>query len=176
MGAYIGFLSSLKAKVEPIYQNLESIGWQDFVLKMNAKKPSTFDINKIADEFKIKFAKEIDQKIVAIDTKDGMLVVRFISTSLFKSGSSYVNEDALPDVNLLVNNIKEYADSVLVVGHTDDTGKADSNWVISRKRAEAIAKWLTKANVQLSNTITRGVADYNRSLNRRVELLLVLKG
>ena len=84
MGAYIGFLSSLKAKVEPIYQNLESIGWQDFVLKMNAKKPSTFDINKIADEFKIKFAKEIEQKIVAIDTKDAMLVLGFISLGLFR--------------------------------------------------------------------------------------------
>jgi outer membrane protein OmpA-like peptidoglycan-associated protein len=71
------------------------------------------------------------------------------------------------------------------VGHTDSTGKPDSNWVISRKRAEAIANWLTKSNQQLSNTMTRGVADtqplvsedsdYNRSINRRVELTLILK-
>nr|WP_274620475.1 OmpA family protein [Colwellia maritima] len=116
-----------------------------------------------------------------------MLIIRLISTDLFKSGSSHVNEDALPDVNLLVNSIKDYADRVLVIGHTDSTGKADSNWVISRKRAEAIAKWLEKSNNKLTNIVTRGVADtepfvkdtdndYNQSLNRRVELILVLKG
>ena len=91
------------------------------------------------------------------------------------------------NLNDLVNSIKDYADRVLVIGHTDSTGKADSNWVISRKRAEAIAKWLAKSNNKLTNTITRGVADtepfvkdtdndYNQSLNRRVELILVLKG
>ena len=133
------------------------------------------------------FSKEIANQMVAIDVRENMLVIRLKSTSLFKSGSSILNEDALPDVNRLVNSIKEHADSVLVIGHTDSTGKADSNWVISRKRAEAVAKWLSKGNFQLTNTVTRGMADkqpliddsdstYNRSLNRRVELILVLKG
>ena len=127
----------------------------------------------------------IDNKIVSIDIRNDQIFIRFISTSLFKSGSSYINEDSLPDVNVLVNAIKDYAERILVVGHTDSTGKPDSNWVISRKRAEAIAKWLTKSNQQLSNTMTRGVADtqplvsedsdYNRSINRRVELTLILK-
>lgn len=184
---YIGFLSSLKAKVEPIYQKLESVGWQDFVLKINKSQPKEVDVNSIAKSLSEILDKEISNKIVAIDVRDNMLVIRLISTSLFKSGSSFVNEEALPDVNKLVNAIKDYANSVLVIGHTDSTGKADSNWIISRKRAEAIASWLGKSNVQLSNTITRGVADtqplrddidneYNRSLNRRVELVLVLKG
>ena len=187
LAAYIGFLSSLKAKVEPLYQKIESIGWNDVVLKISEAQPDSIDINAISNSLKDKLAKYIDDKIIAIDVRDDALIIRLISTSLFKSGSSVTNEDALPDVNVLVNSIKDYADRVLVIGHTDSTGKADSNWVISRKRAEAIAKWLTKSNVQLINPITRGVADtqplvkdtdndYNRSLNRRVELILVLKG
>jgi len=187
LAAYIGFLSSLKAKVEPLYQKIESIGWDDVVLKASEIQSNTIDINTIADSLKVKLAKYVDDKIIAVDVRDDALIIRLTSTSLFKSGSSIINEEALPDVNILVNSIKDYADRVLVIGHTDSTGKAESNWVISRKRAEATAKWLAKSNVQLMNPITRGVADteplvkdtdsdYNRSLNRRVELILVLKG
>jgi type VI secretion system protein ImpK len=184
---YIGLLTSLKTKVEPLYQKIESVGWNDFVLQINENQPKSIDVNAIADSLKLTLKKSVDDKVVAIDVRDNMLIIRLISTSLFKSGSSHVNEDALPDVNLLVNSIKDYADRVLVIGHTDSTGKADSNWVISRKRAEAIAKWLEKSNNKLTNIVTRGVADtepfvkdtdndYNQSLNRRVELILVLKG
>jgi len=187
LATYIGFLSSLKTKVEPLYQKVESIGWDDFVLQVEKSQPKTLDVNTIGDSLKSTLTKYIDNKVIAVDVRDNKLIIRLISTSLFKSGSSIVNEDALPDVNVLVNSIKDYADRVLVIGHTDSTGKADSNWVISRKRAEAIAQWLTKSNVQLTNTITRGVADteplvqdtgsdYNQSINRRVELILVLKG
>lgn len=184
---YIGLLTSLKTKVEPVYQKIESVGWDDFVLQINESQSKSIDVAGIATSLEQTLKKSIDNKIVAIDVRDNMLIIRLISTSLFKSGSSRVNEDALPDVNLLVNSIKDYADRVLVIGHTDSTGKADSNWVISRKRAEAIAKWLEKSNNKLTNIITRGVADtepfvkdtdndYNQSLNRRVELILVLKG
>ncbi|WP_448213882.1 type IVB secretion system protein IcmH/DotU [Colwellia sp. MEBiC06753] len=185
---YVGFLANLNGKVEPVYQELESVGWQDFVEKMAETQPATLDINDVAQQIRISLSKEIDNQLVAVDVRDKMVIIRLISTSLFKSGSSFVNEDALPDVNKLVNTIREHAVSVVVVGHTDSTGKAESNWLISRKRAEAIAHWLTKANHQLRNTITRGAADtqplfaddseseYNRSMNRRVELILRLKG
>jgi type VI secretion system protein ImpK len=187
LAIYIGLLTSLKTKVEPLYQKIESVGWNDFVLQINESQPKTADVNTIASTLKLTLKKYIDNKVVAIDVRNNMLIIRLISTSLFKSGSSHVNEEALPDVNVLVNSIKNHADRVLVIGHTDSTGKADSNWVISRKRAEAIAKWLAKSNNKLTNTITRGVADtepfvkdtdndYNQSLNRRVELILVLKG
>ena len=185
IAVYIAFLSSLKAKVEPLYQKIESIGWEQTAPRPGNIQPNLIDINKVANSLKQKLSVYIDNKIVSIDIRNDQIFIRFISTSLFKSGSSYINEDSLPDVNVLVNAIKDYAERILVVGHTDSTGKPDSNWVISRKRAEAIAKWLTKSNQQLSNTMTRGVADtqplvsedsdYNRSINRRVELTLILK-
>jgi len=185
LAVYIAFLSSLKAKVEPLYQKIESIGWEQLIPEVKGVQSKRLDINSVADSLKRTLGIYIEDKIVSIDVRNEQLIVRFVSTSLFKSGSSAVNEEALPDVNILVNAIKNYADRVLVIGHTDSTGKADSNWVISRKRAEAIAKWLTKSNQQLPNTMTRGVADtqplvnnesdYNQSINRRVELTLILK-
>lgn len=185
VAAYIAFLSSLKAKVEPLYQKIESIGWEQPVSQAGNMQPNPIDINKVANSLKQILRVDIDNKIVSVDVRNDQIFIRFISTSLFKSGSSAINEASLPDVNILVNAIKKYADRVLVVGHTDSTGKPDSNWVISRKRAEAIAHWLTTSNQQLSNTMTRGVADtqplvsddsdYNRSINRRVELTLILK-
>tara|TARA_R110002153_G_scaffold124543_3_gene270920 strand:- start:20537 stop:21847 length:1311 start_codon:yes stop_codon:yes gene_type:complete len=185
IAVYIAFLSSLKAKIEPLYQKIESIGWEQSVPQAANVQASRIDINTVATSLKSVLRTYIDDRIVSVDVRNDQLIIRFISTSLFKSGSSIINEDSLPDVNILVNAIKDYADRVLVVGHTDSTGKPDSNWVISRKRAEAIANWLTKSNQQLSNTMTRGVADtqplvsddsdYNRSINRRVELTLILK-
>jgi len=185
IAVYIAFLSSLKAKAEPLYQKVESIGWEQPVNQSQNIQPSLIDINKVANSLKQVLRVYIDNKIVSIDERNDQIFIRFISTSLFRTGSSAINEDSLPDVNILVNAVKKYADRVLVVGHTDSTGKPDSNWVISRKRAEAIAKWLTTSNQQLPNTMTRGVADtqplvsddsdYNRSINRRVELTLILK-
>jgi type VI secretion system protein ImpK len=185
---YIAFLSSLKTKVDPLYQKIESIGWEQLAPKVqdvNVAQSYRLDISSVVNSLKKTLRVYIDDKIVSVDVRNDQLIIRFVSTSLFKSGSSDVNEEALPDVNVLVNAIQDYAERILVVGHTDSTGQSDSNWVISRKRAEAIAKWLTKSNKQLPNTMTRGVADtqplvtndsdYNQSINRRVELTLILK-
>jgi type VI secretion system protein ImpK len=187
LAVYIAFLSSLKAKVDPLYQKIESIGWEQSERKVKNTQSNHLNINSVADSLKKTLRVYIDDKIISVGVRNDQLIIRFVSTSLFKSGSTTVNEEALPDVNVLVNAIQDYADRILVVGHTDSTGKADSNWVISRKRADAIAKWLAKSNKQLPNTMTRGVADtqplvsndndsdYNQSINRRVELTLILK-
>ncbi|NTS75637.1 DotU family type IV/VI secretion system protein [Catenovulum sp. SM1970] len=182
--SYVGLLSNLKGKAEPIYAKLESIGWQDFITKAKSDEDI---LARVTTKLETVFVAEQESQILSIDSQDQMPVIRLTSSSLFGSGSSKVNRQALPDVNTLVEHIKQYADTVLVVGHTDSTGQADSNWVISRKRAEAIAAWLNTADSPIANVITRGVADtqplyddtndkFKQSLNRRVELLLVLKG
>lgn len=187
LAIYIGFLSSLKTKVEPLYEKIESIGWNEIAPTTPESEAENLDVNAIVDFYKLALQPYIDSQILAVEGRGNIVIVRFTSTTLFGSGSSVVNERVLPDVNVLVNAIKAHVDNIIVVGHTDSTGKADSNWVISRKRAEAIARWLDKSTNRMGNTITRGVADtqplvaddgnaYNRSINRRVELILPLKG
>lgn len=183
-GAYIGFLLNLQSKVDPVYENLESVGWKDFALNVKEQPQNSLHVLK---ELREVLSIEISDKMLdVIVNSDNMVTIRFSNTTLFSSGNTQVNENALPNVNKLVNAIKPYSDSVLVIGHTDSTGKPDSNWVISRRRAQAIASWLRKSNNQLDSIVTRGVADtqpvinnetaYNRSLNRRVEITLVMKG
>jgi type VI secretion system protein ImpK len=153
---------------------------------MTENKPVNVSIEDIVTAIRNSLRSDISSGRVVVDTKDGMVIVRFVSTQLFPPGSTQVNLNELPEVNELVQAILPFADAAVIVGHTDSTGRADSNWVISRKRAEAVEAWLNSANNALTNTVTRGVADtqplvtpsdpnFDQSLNRRVELILVLK-
>jgi len=186
IAVYIALLSNLHAKSGPLYEKIEAIGWDDFVLQVTEQQPANLNITDIASTISSSLPDAIAKKQVAVDVKDGMVILRLISTQLFASGSSQVNTNELPNVNALVRALSPFTDSMIIVGHTDSTGRADSNWVISRKRAEAVEKWIQTADTQLQQTVTRGVADtqplveetdsdFNQSLNRRVELILVLK-
>lgn len=183
---YIALLSNLHAKSSPLYEKIEAIGWDNFVLQMTENKPVNISIEDIVIAIRNSLRSDIANGRVVVDTTDGMVIVRFVSTQLFPPGSTQVNPNELPEVNQLVQAILPFADAAVIVGHTDSTGRADSNWVISRKRAEAVEAWLNSATNVLNQTVTRGVADtqplvtpsdpnFDQSLNRRVELILVLK-
>jgi outer membrane protein OmpA-like peptidoglycan-associated protein len=72
---------------------------------------------------------------------------------------------------------------VLVEGHTDSTGKYESNIKLSERRAEAVRTYLVKKGVQPDRLEAKGfgpdrpVADNKtaagREANRRVEFVLV---
>jgi type VI secretion system protein ImpK len=83
---------------------------------------------------------------------------------------------------MVINAIKALTDSVVIVGHTDSTGRAESNWSISRARAESVEGWLKQGQRGILSTVTRGVADTqpiteitSDSRNRRVEILIFLQ-
>ncbi|GLR71904.1 type IVB secretion system protein IcmH/DotU [Agaribacter marinus] len=186
IAAYIAFLSNLHAKASPLYQKVEGIGWSDVVLQIKNNQAPEVKLPDVATQLRSRLSQSIADNKLVVDIKDGMLIVRLVSTQLFPSGSAKVNKNELPEVNVLVDTLNQYASSVIIVGHTDSTGRADSNWVISRKRATAVEAWLNTANTPPSQTLTRGVADtqplvddansdFNQSLNRRVELILVVK-
>ena len=189
VAAYIALLSNLHAKSSPLYEKIESIGWDNFVAQI-AENPSQRNLAGIGATISASLAESIAKQQVTVDVKDGMLIVRLVSTQLFPPSSTRVSTQELPNVNTLVSAIAPFADALVIVGHTDATGRADSNWVISRKRAEAVEAWLKTANTSndslIQQTITRGVADTqplvdesdsdaDQSLNRRVELILMLK-
>ncbi len=186
IAVYIALLSNLHAKSSPIYEKIEQIGWDNFVLQMSDAQSEDLDLGDIASSISARLSDSIAKQQIVVDIKDDLLVIRLVSLQLFPPGSTDVNQNELPAVETLVSAINPYADAVVVVGHTDSTGRADSNWAISRKRAESIEQWIKSARGTVPQTITRGVADtqplvqegdsdFNQSLNRRVELILVLK-
>ncbi len=71
---------------------------------------------------------------------------------------------------------------VLVEGYSDDTGTADGNVQLSRKRADCVARYLEKDGVSSDRIVTRGFgarraettdpAYRDRVLNRHVEVVV----
>ena len=76
-------------------------------------------------------------------------------------------------------------DSIVVEGHTDNTGAADANRKLSLDRAGAVADWLIQCKTAQTIVIKRGwgsskpVADNNnssgRQMNRRVDIIFYIR-
>lgn len=179
---YIAFLSNLHAKASPVLSKVEAIAWDDLITTAKAQAPKRIALDAVAKNLESRLQNAIALGQVQIDTQDGLLLIRLISKALFPSGSTSINEGALPEVQTLVQAILPFSDSIIIVGHTDSTGRAESNWAISRQRAEAIQAWINTASPSIRQSITRGLADTqplvnsrNASENRRVEIILLLK-
>lgn len=185
VAVYIALLSNLHAQSSSFYQKVESIGWDDATVETRDAWSSVNNLQAIAEDISAKLRHAIENNTLAVEVNNDSVILRFVSPLLFPPGSTRVNPQALPAVDELVQTILAHTDSIVVVGHTDSTGRADSNWVLSRQRAEAIEAWLQTANPAnsiLLQTNTRGVADTqplvsgkDQSQNRRVELILVPK-
>ncbi|MGK2231248.1 MAG: type VI secretion system protein ImpK [Colwellia sp.] len=182
VAVYIALLSNLHAKSSPLYEKVESIGWDNFAVQTVNAAPSIGNLQQMAQDISARLSQYVENNTIAVEVSEDRVILRFISTQLFPSGSARVNLQELPEVNDLVQAILAHSDSVIIVGHTDSTGRADSNWVLSRQRAEAIETWIKTAQTTITQTKTRGVADTqplvsgkDQSQNRRVELILVPK-
>lgn len=179
---YIAYLSNLHAKASPLLSKVEAIAWDELITTAQAQAPQKIELDAVATRLARALQLPIEQGKVQIDTQDNLLLIRLVSRALFPSGSTVVNESALPDVHTLVQAILPFSDSIIIVGHTDATGRAESNWAISRQRAEAVQAWIHTASPTIKQSVTRGLADTQplvdsrrASENRRVEIILLLK-
>ncbi|MDE8601358.1 OmpA family protein [Marinomonas sp. RSW2] len=105
----------------------------------------------------------------------------------FASNSSVVNAKYFPQIKKVAAFLKEYPKtSVVIEGHTDDSGSAAYNQALSEKRAKAIATVLTKELGVAANRVTAiGYGEEkpmvnnntaaNREANRRVVAIISSK-
>ncbi len=105
----------------------------------------------------------------------------------FKSGKATLESNAkkiLKTIAKKLNENDEYKDLKIVIqGHTDNVGKEAKNTKLSKQRAEAVMKELTKAGVKKNRIKAIGLGptcpvDDNstaegREMNRRIEMLFV---
>ena len=104
----------------------------------------------------------------------------FETTVLFDTGSYSLSADAKERLFVAARELREqYADELVIVsGHTDSRGSAESNEVLSLRRAIAVKNYLAGAGVSVSRmlafglgerypTHTNGTAE-GRKQNRRV--------
>ncbi|MEM1135590.1 MAG: OmpA family protein [Bacteroidota bacterium] len=83
----------------------------------------------------------------------------------------------------LITFLKENTDkNIVVIGHTDNVGKAENNLALGKKRANAVKEILTSENIDASRIEVKSLgetqpledneSETGRQKNRRVEILI----
>ncbi len=123
-----------------------------------------------------------DNRIQIINNGE-YLTVRMPQDILFPVDSTVVNGALYGDLAAVADNLNRYPNStVVVVGHTDNTGPADYNLNLSKRRADSVASILITDGVAASRIQTVGIGEdqpiatnrtaAGRAKNRRVEILI----
>ena len=118
----------------------------------------------------------IDEKIVARVNKAAQNV-------FFATGSSKLLAKSFPKLNDVVTILKENTTyKVNIDGHTDNTGKADKNQILSDARAASVKAYMAGKGVDESRLTSTGYGETKpvsdnktaagRAKNRRVEMTL----
>ena len=118
---------------------------------------------------------------------------------LFDTGSSQIKPNAAPALKQLIEVFSaflsddenaRYVDSIVISGHTDDTGSVETNRVLSTDRANAVLAYLMDQDQGALDEYaayfcaagygeTRPVADNGtaagRAANRRIEISIILR-
>ncbi len=131
---------------------------------------------------------EIEQGLIAIKTQGNRILLRINEKGSFPSGSSIVKGSFLPVLNKIRKSLKDIKGRIIVAGHTDNipikTARFRSNWELSSSRAVTVVhELLALDTISPNRFVIEGHGDAhplvpndtaeNRSLNRRVELIIV---
>jgi outer membrane protein OmpA-like peptidoglycan-associated protein len=112
------------------------------------------------------------------------LQVVLASDVLFESGKAYLQPGARDKLRNIAGVLNRYPQTnIQVVGHTDSRGSEESNLVLSRQRAEAVAGELSAVGVSRARMSIRGEGESRpvasndtaegRQQNRRVEINII---
>jgi len=123
--------------------------------------------------------------IAGVAENGGCPVIKFNAANVqFATGTSTLTKNAKTELNKLVPIMNsQYPDiKVSIEGHTDNTGKAESNQKLSEKRAEAVKTYLVSKGISADRLTTVGhgsempIEDNGtaagKAKNRRVEFKL----
>ncbi len=120
-------------------------------------------------------------------TKQVLNRLSFAAQSIqFEVGKDVIKPTSFLQLNEVVKILNEYSDyHLLIEGHTDNTGTAEKNQILSDKRAAAVKKYFTDKGIEQSRLVSTGYGltkpvvpntnSANKAKNRRVELNMKLK-
>lgn len=123
------------------------------------------------------------QEVSANDMLDALNAQGHVALKInFDSGKAIIKPESRPVIEQMIQLMKDAPDlKVEIQGHTDNTGDANADQVLSQQRAAAVVKALTTGGVEASRLVAKGyglskpVADNateeGRAKNRRVELV-----
>jgi chemotaxis protein MotB len=134
---------------------------------------------------------EISDGKIQLSELQGRMTVQLKDKILFASGSTRVNKEGQDALVKIAQALKSVPGRIIrVEGHTDDVpmpkdGPFPSNWELSLARAMAVVRALQDSGVDPTVLSAGGYGQYqpiapndsdkNRSLNRRIEIVLAPK-
>jgi outer membrane protein OmpA-like peptidoglycan-associated protein len=136
-------------------------------------------------DFERALADEIARGDISVEKQpDHSLIVRMTSATTFDVDSANIKSGFYSTMDTIAGIVNKYGKTSLVVaGHTDDTGSAEHNLDLSQRRAGAVESYLLGQQVALQRLssvgfgedqpIATNTSDYGRTLNRRVEITIV---
>ncbi len=132
-----------------------------------------------------KQAAEIDRDVegARVERVDDSIRVIFDSGILFSTGSATITSTSRYNIEKLARILNRYDDTTLVIeGHTDNTGSEATNQSLSERRAESVANLLEAYGVSSrrvspvgfgeTRPVSTNETEEGRRLNRRVEVLI----
>lgn len=118
-------------------------------------------------------------------TRDGdHIILNMPSNITFGVGSSNINSQFYNVLNSVVIVVNEYDKTLIEIqGHTDSTGSASSNQVLSEKRSGSVSDYLQSQEINSlrlaayghgeNHPVASNDTEQGRQQNRRVEIVLV---
>ena len=124
-----------------------------------------------------------DTGVQVSQQNDGALKVNVPGSISFATGSAEITPSMLPTLEKIGSTLSQYPDTtVAVTGHTDSVGSTKANEDLSRRRAAAVADYLSQHGVKRERLLIEGrgelepvsdnTTDAGRAQNRRVEMLI----
>ena len=134
--------------------------------------------------------KELDEATagtgVDVTSVDGgeAILVNLPDGVTFATGSYTISPGFKDLLDRVAESLRQYPNSLVdVYGHTDTVGSASSNQLLSERRAQAVANYLTQQGVASSRIRWMGFGEtqlavqtadgVNEPLNRRVEIKII---
>ncbi|NSX53246.1 OmpA family protein [Parasulfitobacter algicola] len=139
-------------------------------------------IGRQLDKQAAELRNDLNNNIDVVNTGE-RLIVTMPQDLLFAVDSTRVRPDLRSDLFVLSRSLNDYPDSsVIIIGHTDNTGPAGYNQDLSERRARSVGSVLTEGGVSQRRlrTIGRGeeqpvasnLTPEGRAQNRRVEIVI----
>ncbi|WP_044048537.1 OmpA family protein [Planktomarina temperata] len=140
-------------------------------------------IGQTLDEQAADLRRDLNNNQVNITNTGSELIVTMPQDILFALDSAAVRSDLRRDLGVVAGNLQAYPNSTISIeGHTDNTGTANYNRILSQRRANAVADILVNNGVPPARlyAVGRGenepvasnLSATGRAQNRRVEIVI----
>ncbi len=141
-----------------------------------------------AAELSRRFSSEIAEGWLRVNAQNSILNIRFGTGDAFDSGSDEITPRTVQLLDAIGETLATNDARIVVVGHTDDqpisTGRFRDNWDLSSARAVSVIRELIQRHgIAPTRLEAKGYADtrpqapndseWNRSLNRRIEIEII---